>query len=364
MPREQRATLAFNRGVMSLLGLARVDLTRYAMSAALMVNWMARVLGSMMLRPGREYLGSTAANAACRVIPFIYAATDLARIEVTAGTIQVWVDDALVTRAAVTTEIVNGGFAANLDGWNNDSDAGASVTWNSAGNVSFLGTGSNNAVLDQEVTVPEGSIGVQHALRIIVTSGPFTFSCGTAEGDDSYINTTTLNTGTHSLAFTPTAGTFWIRFENANSYASVLSSCNVEPAGVMQLPAPWAAEDVPNIRWAQSADVVFVGCAGGPNQGGGYAPMQIERRATDSWSIAQYVVQVPPFLPINITNITLTPSAITGNITLTASRPYFKPGHVGASFALASIGQVVQAALAAAVHVPRLHDRNDHQWVR
>jgi hypothetical protein len=37
--------------------------------------------------------------------------------------------------------------------------------------------------------------------------------------------------------------------------------------------------------------------------------------------------------------VTLTPSAITGNITVTASQPKFKSTHVGALFSMASSGQ-------------------------
>src|ERR1700722_19266859 len=108
MPREQSATLAFNRGVLSALGLARVDLTRYRMAAAIMVNWMARVLGSMMLRPGLAFLGPTAGNAQAKTLPFVFAANDTARIEITQNNIQVWVNDALVTRVAVTAAVTNG----------------------------------------------------------------------------------------------------------------------------------------------------------------------------------------------------------------------------------------------------------------
>lgn len=339
MPREQSATLAFNRGVLSLLGLARVDLTRYRMAAAIMVNWMARVLGSMMLRPGTAFLGTTAGNAQAKTLPFVFAANDTARIEITQNNIQVWVDDALVTRVAVTAAVTNGNFAGSLAGWTNSSESGASVTWVANGKVSFVGTGNNNGILDQQVTVNQ--VGARHALRIIVTSGPFTFRCGMAQGDDTYINETTLNSGTHSLAFTPTGGSFWIRFENANVAQSILASCNIEGAGVMSLPAPWQTVDQPNLRWAQSADVVYVGCNGHPQ-------MRVERRATDSWSIVTYLSNAGPFRPINVTNVTLAASAISGNITLTANKPVFNAGHVGALFRLLSVGQLVTAVLAAA----------------
>lgn len=342
MPQQTNATLAFNRGILSTLGLARVDLTRYRMAASVMVNWMARVLGSMMLRPGWANIGSTAGNAKARAIPFIFGATDTARIEVTQGLSQVWVNDGLVTRNQVATAVTNGGFATNLSGWTNNSETGATVSWVSAGKVSFVGTGLNNAILDQELAVALADQGTRQALRIVVLAGPITFRCGTSVGDDSLINETTLNPGTHSLALTPNVADFWIRLENPNQAASILASVAIEASGVMTLPTPWQTVDLANLRWDQSADVLFVGCNGYPQQ-------QFERRAVDSWSIVDYTLtcDVGPFRPINVTNIQLTPSAIAGNITVASNKPYFKPGHLNVLFRLLSIGQAVSAALAA-----------------
>jgi hypothetical protein len=343
MPQQNSATLSFNRGVLSTLGLARVDLTRYRMAAKTMVNWMARVLGSMMLRPGSAYIGTTAASAQARSIPFVFAATDTAILEVTQGTTRVWVNDALVTRVAVGTQVTNGTFAANLAGWTNSSDPGCSVNWVSAGVVSFIGTGTNDAVLDQELTIAAPDQAKRHALRIVVLRGPLTVRLGSSQGDDSLINETALNVGTHSLAFTPGAANVWIRFFSSGQAASQLASCVIEGAGILTLPTPWQATDLQSLRWSQSADVIFVGCPG-------YAQQQFERRATDSWSIVDYTQTCidGPFRAINISNVTLIPSAITGDIALTASKPLFKAGHVGALFRMLSVGQTVQAALAAA----------------
>src|SRR5580698_6620788 len=153
MPQETSATLAFNRGVLSQLGLARVDLSRYRMAASQMTNWMARVLGSMTIRPGWGFLLNTAGNNQARTIPFIFGATDTARIEVTQGTSRVLVNDVPVTRNAVGTTVTNGNFIASLAGWTNSSEAGAVASWVANGQASLVGTGSNNAILDQQINV-------------------------------------------------------------------------------------------------------------------------------------------------------------------------------------------------------------------
>lgn len=313
------------------------------MAAASMVNWMPRVLGSMTLRPGWVYTGSTAGNNQSKTIPFVFGATDTARIEVTQNLTRFWVNDALVTRVAVATAVTNGTFPTNLAGWTNNSEAGANVAWVSAAQVSFVGTGSNNAILDQQVSVAAPDQNQRQALRILITRGAISLRIGTSLGDDSIINETVLHPGTHSIAFTPGAASFWIRFQSSGAAASLLRSCNIEGAGVLTLPTIWQTADLKGLRWVQSASVVFVGSNGYPQQ-------QFERRAVDSWSIVDYTLtcNVGPFRPINVTNIQLTPSAVSGDITLSSNKPYFKPGHVGALFRLLSVGQAVTSALAGA----------------
>jgi hypothetical protein len=54
MGRTNASLLAFNRGEVAKLALARVDLERMRLSAETQVNWMPTVLGPMMLRPGTQ----------------------------------------------------------------------------------------------------------------------------------------------------------------------------------------------------------------------------------------------------------------------------------------------------------------------
>ena len=65
MARENTALVAFNRGRVSQLALARTDIKRIALSAETMTNWVPRVLGSMSLRAGLGYLGSDLKTLRC-----------------------------------------------------------------------------------------------------------------------------------------------------------------------------------------------------------------------------------------------------------------------------------------------------------
>lgn len=338
MPTENKAILAFNRGILSNLALARLDIARYAMAAAEMTNWVPRVLGSMMLRPGWGYLGSTASNRKARNLPFIFSATDLALIELTDSALRVRVSDVLISRAAVTAAVTNGNFTTNLAGWT-DSDEGSAVSsWVAPGYMSLVGTGSANAIRDQQVTVNEA--GTEHALRIVIARGPVTLRVGTAQGKDDYIAETDLGTGTHSLALTPT-GNFWIRLKTVRQAARLVDSVNIEAAGVMSVPTQWLEAALPIIRWVESADVLFISCYGQMQQ-------KIERRGTRSWSVVNYEPEDGPFLSLNVGPITIAASALSGDVTLTASASLFRSTHVGALFRLTSAGQVASAVLSGA----------------
>jgi hypothetical protein len=330
MGRQEQVLASFNRGRVSSLGIARLDVKRIAMAAETQTNYIPRVLGSMSMRPGFKYLGSTKSNAACRLVPFVYTTSDTSLLEFTDSFIRFWKDDALITRVATVSTV------PAISGWTDSDESGGTSTY-SAPYLTFVGTGTNAAIRDTSVTTATPN--VQHALRIVVERGPIVLRVGTAIGDDSYINEVTLKTGTHSLTFTPT-GTFWIRFLSRQIPIVRLASCDIESAGVMSLPSPYTASDLSLIRTDASADVIFVACEG-------YQQRIIERRSNNSWSIVLYQPNDGPFKTINITPTTLTGSATTGNITVTASASFFKSTDVGGLFKLVTAGQSQSKAIAA-----------------
>jgi hypothetical protein len=334
MPKANSSVLAWNRGILSRRGAARVDLSRYAMAAEEMTNWMPRVLGSMMLRPGWEYTGATKSNARARGIPFIFSADDLAHLELTDSVLRVWIDDVLVTRATVTAAITNGTFASDISGWTDSDESGATSAW-ASGSMSLVGTGTNSAIREQQVTVNQA--GTEHALRIEILRGPVVLKVGSVSGTDDYITETTLGTGTHSLAFTPT-GNFYVNVSNARIPASLVDSITIEAAGVMELPTPWTESVLANVRHDQSGDIIYVACSA-------LQQRKIERRAAHSWSVVLYEPEDGPFRVDNVGPITLTPSALTGDITLTASKALFRSTNVRSLFRITSTGQQVTKAL-------------------
>lgn len=237
MPQDNVPLVAFNRGIISKLALARTDIKRVVLSAETQTNWMPRVLGSMMLRPGWQYTGTTKSNAFGITIPFIFASDDVAEIQLTDEIMRVRVDETLITRASVSTAISNGDFNSGTN-WTDGDESGATSTI-SGGILSLEGTGFSRAIRTQAVTVSGGDQGVEHALRVIVDVGPVTLRIGSTSGGDEVLPEVTIGTGVHSLAFTPSVGTIYVQFSAARLYAAQVSSCEIEAAGVMEIATPY-----------------------------------------------------------------------------------------------------------------------------
>lgn len=82
--------------------------------------------------------------------------------------------------------------------------------------------------------------------------------------------------------------------------------------GTLPLTVPWTAAEAPDIRWAQSADILYLAHSVGK-------PQKISRTAHNMWTIADFDFQDGPYFPENTDSTkTLTASAITGSITVTA----------------------------------------------
>jgi len=293
----------------------------------------------MMLRPGYGYIGSTHNNAKANHLNFIFAISDQAVLEMTTGNMRVRVDDVIITRPAVTSAITNGLFDSNVNSWTDSDEAGGVSQWVSGGFMGLTGTGANAALRTQQVTVAGANIGVEHGVRIKINRGVVRFRIGSVSGGEDYVSEATLREGEFSFAFTPT-GDFHISVSAVTKYESRVDSIVVESAGAMVIPTPWGLADLPFIRYEQSGDIIYVACKG-------IKQYKIERRATRSWGVAEYLVEDGPFRLANTSPTTITPSALIGDITLTASKATFRSTSVGGLYRVTSSGQAVTSSISA-----------------
>lgn len=324
MPQTNVYLQSFNVGVQDKKHLARVDLERMRLAAETQTNILPLTSGPAFMRPGMEYISTTASNAHCRIKEFVFGATDASLMEFTGNLFRVKVDDVTITRPAVTASITNGAFASGT-GWTLTATSGATCTV-SGGYLNLTASArGSRATASQSFVINQ--VGTEHALRIIVDRGPVSFRLGSTSGGDELIGETVLRTGTHSLAFTPTSTPAYLSFHSEETTLKRVDSVTIESAGIMTLPTIWADADMFKMRFAQSADVVFVACKG-------YKPQRIERRAAKSWSIVDYAPDNGPFSAGRTRDVKLKPSVTEGNGTLTASSAFFNANHIGSLFTI------------------------------
>lgn len=325
---------ALNIGVHDKTALTRVDLERMRLAAEEQTNLLCLATGPAFMRPGFEYLTGSDGNKECRLKEFIFGAADAALMEFTDTSFRVLVDDEPVTRSAVSSAVINGDFSS-ATGWTTTGVGGGSASI--SGGKLTLNAQNVEAIAQCSRSVTTSSPGVEHALRIVVERGPVIFRCGSTASGDEYIPETSLQTGEHSLAFTP-SGTYYVQFSSQSIVDRIVSSIQVEAAGIMKLPTPWALSQIPYLRIAQSADVCFV-------TNGNYRQRRIERRSRRSWSVAYYTADDGPFTPNPRPRIRLRPLAMSGNTVLQASAAYFNQNMVGMLFRLDHSGQKVDQTL-------------------
>jgi len=332
----------FNRAEVDQRALARVDVTRIQESAAFMVNFIPSRLGNMIYRPGHGYILDleSASSTDHRTVAFISAIDDTAILDFadTLDNIEVIVNDVLMTGNDVTTSIANGGFDSNINNWTDGSGGAASIAWQTGGYLKLIGDGSSNAQAYQTMST---NTGVEHVMKLVIVRAPVSVKLGYSSAGDISIFSGFLKPGTHYLTFTPSAN-IYITFENVEEYSALIDSVSfIGSSTNLRLPfISGLSGNLQSLRTVQSIDIVFCSFDGGQ-------PFDIEHRGDKSWSIVPHRVDDGPFKVINITNVTLTPAALSGDTTLTASSDYFTAGHVGALFKLISSGQKVTATVTA-----------------
>lgn len=109
-----------------------------------------------------------------------------------------------------------------------------------------------------------------------------------------------------------------------------------------EISAPYELADLPNIRYVQSADVLYI-------VDGHHRPKQLKRYANDNWTIEDLVFENGPFMKENDTDVTFTIASYIGStgkigdtVTVTSSSNMFTSSDVGR---LINIRYVMEARL-------------------
>lgn len=92
-------------------------------------------------------------------------------------------------------------------------------------------------------------------------------------------------------------------------------------AQIVHLTTPYTSSEVASLDFAQTNDVAYIAHPNHPVQ-------KLTRTSPTTFTLTEVVFAYPPFKDINTTSIALTPTATTGNITITSNASLFTPQHV------------------------------------
>jgi hypothetical protein len=340
LARKHELAYALNAGGVDEDAIARVDLEKMRLAGEHPIrNWLPRVLGPMTLRPGTQSLQQITSDLSVRQVPFNQTLGGSYMLLLSPNAMRIVYNDAIVQVPVVATTIASGS-------WSDVSTAPATATGGAT--LSFNATSNASARLRQSVSVALADRAVSNILRIVVSRGPLWLRVGTTSSGEELIADTELHEGEHKIGFVPGAATVYIELRSdAPSFKSI-SQIQFESTlmggvtGDLVVTTPWtSAVIIDRLRKWQSIDTMFM--ADGVVQ-----QRMIQHRGVTSWSVVKHYASDGPW-KFGTSRISLGVSALSGNVTVTASDPYFRSGHVGALLEITSTGgkEVTQTFTAA-----------------
>lgn len=277
MPKQLQASLT--GGEISPSLYARTDLQRFSISLATCRNFCVSATGGVFNRAGLEFVYVLDADSLAALIPFVFSTTQSYMLVFQEETIKVYTNGAYVPSSSpATVTQVEVPFDIS----------GLGQTYVTTAAPHGFGAG-NNVVLSGLSTIDGNDVNGSYPIYNIIS--PTVFQ--------------TIAYGSFLAGVYPTGGT-------ATSAA--------------ELATPYLSEDLASLRYTQSADVVTI-----VNQL--TTPYEFVRLASASFTFAAIAdFEGGPFLDDNTTITTVTASATTGVVTLTATSAIFTALHVGALF--------------------------------
>lgn len=338
MPRRHELAFALNAGAVDPKAITRVDLEKSRLAGEHPVNNLVpEVLGPLGIRPGTQSLSRIASDAETRQLVFQRQTGTGYVLLLSPSEMRVTLDGVVQQVPAVATVIASGS-------WTDESSGAASASGGAT--LTLNATTTASARLRQSVSVALADRTLVNILRVVVSAGPVFLKIGTTAGGSELMPggvEAELDVGTHKIGVTPGVATIYIDVIAKDPVTRTVSQIQFESnllggSGDFVIPTPWTTiARIDALRTWQSIDVVFAG-------EGITQQRRIEHRGPLSWGVSLYRTIDGPFV-FGDDTITMTPSALSGNTTLTASEAYFQSGHVGAVVEITQAGKVVTETL-------------------
>lgn len=200
----------------------------------------------------------------------------------------------------------------------------------SGSDVTFTTTGSSVGRVESVITTAAPNDKV--TFEFVVGRNPLTLRVGSASGDQDIVTDIEFPPGSGAISFTPGVSPYYLQFAALELGKATLTGFARVAAGRFTIDTPWAGADLSSIRLEQSLNVMWLAHRN-------YQTQVLERRGSTSWWLRDYAPEDGPFYPLNATDYTLTPSALTGEITIDANGPVFTALDVGMLLKLTHSGQ-------------------------
>lgn len=295
---------------------ARTDFAKYPNGLEICQNLIPLAEGGVMRRASTRFVKEIKSSAVKgRIKSFLFSTTQAYIIELGASAMRFYRYQGQITTASTTGTIANGTFATDVSSWT-DKDTGgtAASTWNASGYMQLLGDGTEYAWRQQTIaSITNGGVYVVK-FRIIGAAGDeVILRIGTSDGGTQIVNDRAFPVGYHCYTFTATATTIYLGFRSNVAKALGVDNVSFVQNAAAEIETPYAEADLYQIEGPQSADVLYLFHVS-------YPTYKLQRYGHSSWSLTEVAWEDGPWLDMNETATTLTPSAATGlGITITAS---------------------------------------------
>jgi hypothetical protein len=310
----------FNAGEFGARMTSRVQFDKYVNAGFTYQNVLPLPQGGYTYRPGFRYIASAkSASVKPHLIPFVFSTTQSYMLELGEQSMRFFKDQAQISVANTAAAITNGAFPSNISGWTDNSSGSGAIAHDATNDDMDLTTAAtgNQGIATQAVTC---TASIEHVVAFKVVGAPgdhLTVRVGSASGgaSEDYFTAAKKRVGWHVIQFTPGATTFHITFDNTTLNTVVsLDDVSVLDDTALEITTPWGESSLPDIAFAQSADVVYFAI------GGATRVYRLSRFGHSTWSLEKVLFEDGPFLDQNTGSTTLTLSATSGiGINVTAS---------------------------------------------
>ena len=322
MPRVHDLQAAFSAGELSERLVARLDFSKYPAGLATCENLIPLAEGGVMRRPGTRYAAEIKSSAVKgRIKKFKFSVTQAYVIEMGDSALRFYRNQAQITVANTDAAVTNGTFPTNITDWDNRSTGGGSIA-HDATNLDLNLVPGGTAVTDigwAEQDITTTNTNQEHVIKFRVVGDPgdkIEFQVGTAASGAQTLAAVEKEVGYHCVAFTPTTSPFYVQFRNIGSNANKtisIDDVSIIDNAPLEIVSPWPEAELYDVEGPQTADVLYLFHDATPTY-------KLQRYGHTTWSLVEVAWQDGPYLDLNITTTTLTPSATTGvAITVTAS---------------------------------------------